>query len=54
MPNSLPNPGRIKQVIEIPLTSGSCDRPNDDFFYWRDKVFEAVSMKLEALTDYVI
>ncbi len=49
-----PNPGRIKKVIEIKLSRGNRDRTSDDFLYWRDKVFDAFSMKHPRETDYVI
>ena len=49
-----PNPGRVKQVVDVPMSWGSRDRTSDDFIACRDKVFEIFNMKHEAEIEYVI
>ena len=49
-----PNPGRVKQVVDVPMSWGSRDRTSDDFIACRDKVFEIFNMKHEAEIEFVI
>ena len=49
-----PNPGRVKQVVDVPMSWGSRDRTSDDFVACRDKVFEIFNMKHEVEIEYVI
>lgn len=49
-----PNPGRVKEVIEVPMTWGNRDRTSDDFVRVRDRVFEVLNMKHERTVEYVI
>ena len=49
-----PNPGKIKSIINVGLTSGNRDRTSDDFILLRDKVFEILNMKHEHYIEFVI
>lgn len=49
-----PNPGRIKSVIDVPLTCCGRDRTSGDFILLRDKVFEILNMKHDKNIEYVI
>lgn len=48
------NPGRIKEIIKIPLSRGNRDRTSSDFLLWRDKVFDAFHMKQNREPEYNI
>ena len=47
-----PNPGKIKSIINVGLTSGNRDRTSDDFILLRDKVFEILNMKHEHYIEF--
>lgn len=49
-----PNPGKIKSIINVGLTSGNRDRTSDDFILLRDKVFEILNMKHEHYIEFEI
>ena len=49
-----PNPGKIKSIINVGLTSGNRDRTSDDFIILRDKVFEILNMKHEHYIEFEI
>ncbi|MCH5184585.1 MAG: ABC transporter ATP-binding protein [Oscillospiraceae bacterium] len=49
-----PNPGKIKSIINVPLTRYGRDRTSDDFIVLRDKVFEIFNMKHDNNIEYVI
>lgn len=49
-----PNPGRVKEVIEVPMIWGNRDHTSDDFVRVRDRVFEVLNMKHERTVEYVI
>ena len=49
-----PNPGKIKSVINVPLTRYGRDRTSDDFIALRDKVFEIFNMKHDKNIEYII
>ena len=47
------NPGKIKSVINVPLTRYGRDRTNDNFIALRDKVFEIFNMKHDKNIEYI-
>lgn len=49
-----PNPGRVKSVVEVPMSWGFRDRTSEDFVACRDKVFAIFNMKHEPEIEYVI
>jgi NitT/TauT family transport system ATP-binding protein len=49
-----PNPGRVSQIIEVPMSHGFRERTSDDFLETRDKAFNALHMKHEPPEDFVI
>lgn len=49
-----PNPGKIKSIINVPLSRYGRDRTSDDFIALRDKVFEIFNMKHDKNIEYVI
>lgn len=49
-----PNPGRVSQVIEVPMSRGYRDRTSDIFFLTRDRVFEAFDLRHEPAIEYYI
>ena len=49
-----PNPGKIKSIINVPLSRFGRDRTSDDFIVVRDKVFEIFNMKHDTNIEYVI
>lgn len=49
-----PNPGRIKSIVEVPMSWGCRDRTSEDFVACRDRVFEIFNMKHEPDVEYVI
>lgn len=48
-----PNPGKIKAVLKVPM-SHYRDRTSGDFLLVRDKVFDLLSMKMQADIEYTI
>ncbi len=49
-----PNPGKVKSIINVPLSRYGRDRTSDDFIKLRDKVFEIFNMKHDKNIEYVI
>lgn len=49
-----PNPGKIKSIINVPLTRYGRDRTSGDFIRVRDKVFEIFNMKHDRDIEYII
>lgn len=49
-----PNPGKIKSIINVPLSRYGRDRTSGDFVNLRDKVFEVFNMKHDKNIEYVI
>ena len=49
-----PNPGRVKEVVNVPLSWGSRDRACDDFIHTRDHVLDIFHMKHEREMENVL
>lgn len=49
-----PNPGKLKCVVNVPLSRSNRDRTSDDFILVRDKIFEIFNMKHEENIEYFI
>lgn len=49
-----PNPGKLKCVVNVPLSRSNRDRTSDDFILVRDKIFEIFNMKHEDHIEYFI
>lgn len=49
-----PNPGRVKQIVNVPMSWGFRDRTSGDFIEVRDKVFRIFHLKHEVEPEYVI
>lgn len=49
-----PNPGRVKQIVNVPMSWGFRDRTSGDFIAVRDKVFRIFHLKHEVEPEYVI
>ena len=49
-----PDPGKIKSIINVPLTRSGRDRTSNDFIGLRDKVFGIFNMEQDKHIEYVI
>lgn len=49
-----PNPGKLKCVLNVPLSRKNRDRTSADFILVRDKIFEIFNMKHEENIEYFI
>ncbi|MGI6590955.1 MAG: ABC transporter ATP-binding protein [Eggerthellaceae bacterium] len=48
------NPGRVSQIVDVPISQGFRERTSEDFLAIRDKAFRALHMKHELPEDYTI